>query len=121
MTDQPKIQPNHNAGKVVHCSRCAGRCIVAPTRNENARLMRHGNETGWCAMCGITNFLQNCAVVSELLKQQGAECLRLPHVQAQMARVLLAGGSDIRPEQIDWDEVIANWNLPFDKPKNKKD
>ena len=52
------------------------------------------------------------------------ECLRLPHVQKQMMAVFVAAqehhGAELDHSEIDWDEVIANWPLPFSQKRQKQ-
>jgi hypothetical protein len=43
--------------------------------------------------------------------------LLAPHVQQQFARVMKAGNADATPEEINWQRVVENWNLPFAKAK----
>ncbi|NIA15163.1 MAG: hypothetical protein GWP08_13910 [Nitrospiraceae bacterium] len=39
------------------------------------------------------------------------DCLRLPHIQDQFAAVLATGKSDVNPDEIDWERVIALWDI----------
>lgn len=40
------------------------------------------------------------------------EGLKLPHIQQAFARVLAVGASELTMQEINWDQVIAKWNLP---------
>jgi hypothetical protein len=42
------------------------------------------------------------------------------HVQAQFARLMQAGNADAKPEEINWQNVIDHWDLPFAKPKRAR-
>ena len=46
-------------------------------------------------------------------KRFDPESLRLPHIQEHMLRILVVSRGELPFEDIDWDEVIANWHLPF--------
>lgn len=46
--------------------------------------------------------------------------LLLPHVQEQFRRVLEVGMSQAQYDDIDWVEVIRNWDMPFQKIKGKR-
>jgi hypothetical protein len=110
------VRVNRGAGQRVPCSRCGAPCRVAVTRNEAARLLQHAedaNRGGWCQDCGATAFLQNTEPLATLLKERGPECLKAPHMREQFARMMAAGGADVRPAAINWDAVVANWRLPF--------
>lgn len=48
------------------------------------------------------------------------EIIALPHVQAIFAQILAVGHADAKPDEIDWLEVAANWDLPIQSPKNRK-
>lgn len=38
-----------------------------------------------------------------------------PHVQEQFAGIMRVGLSDAIPDEISWDLIIENWDLPFAK------
>ncbi len=113
-----------------NCERCAKRCRVAPVSNPNAQVFRRGDmKTGrFCAECLIVDFFKNfdlgpsSALGKSYFDSFNPECLRLPHIQAQLARIIVTAqtqyGSELDVSEIDWEEVIANWHLPF--PGKKK-
>lgn len=103
----------------LNCVRCSKRCRVAAKRNPNAELFVKGTkETGrYCADCLVVDFLKN--------SEDDPAGFRLPHMQQQMVAIILAArkehGAELTPEEVDWDEVIANWHLPFpEKPKRRR-
>ena len=106
---------------IAHCARCAVR-LQRTAGNPEARLLkRTTDDYGFCVNCAITEWLKSLPIVSERPKKMrplDPRCFRFPHVQDQMARLLAVGHADANPEEIDWDEVIANWELPF--PTRKK-
>lgn len=143
MSDQQK-QLFNKPPRVVHCERCHAPCRVADRQNPDARLLRASlTGKGYCVNCGVTEFLKfehtvgtitrRCEECGDCVDAQPGEIpcrcdkpqpadprkfFGLPHVQEQFAAIMSTGGADASPEEIDWDEVIANWDLPF--PKHKK-
>lgn len=119
--------PNSNAGKQLPCSRCAKPCIIAATRNDAARIGRNANGPGICGDCHITSFIKDLIGQGDKPDPHAAgwfpaftvDGLRLPHIQETIVRVLLAGHADLKAEAIDWDEIIANWDLPTGGPSRK--
>ncbi|MCE2968028.1 MAG: hypothetical protein ACK55O_14355 [Phycisphaerales bacterium] len=113
--------PNPNAGRIVNCDRCAVRCRIAATSNDQARLLKHAKDRGFCPNCAITAWLRRfiesphmkAALACNPSGEKPPECFRLPHLQEQIGRVLAAGQADLPAEALDWDEIIANWDLPF--------
>jgi hypothetical protein len=143
-TNNPKLPPG-----VVLCTRCSKRCRAAEKVNPTATLFVKGTaKTGrYCAECLIVDFLRNCDTgpasalgmhffdpslpQPEYQKERrekdrrfDPESLRFPHVQAHMTAIIVAAqrqyGGELTPEEIDWDEVIANWHLPFPQKKRKR-
>ncbi len=121
-----------------NCYRCGVRCRVADTSNAEARLLRHATEPhGLCVNCGATQWLKEnvgevianqrcrkCDKHRESYGRRGCACsepdfpgiddiLRLEHIQKTFAQLMAVGKSDAKPDEIDWLEVIANWELPF--------
>jgi hypothetical protein len=102
-----------------YCTRC-GQPARGGAGSPEARILRRAR-TGVCIECGIVEFLQrldNMSGPSPLHKggllpagANWAEALRLPHVREQLAAVLRAGHADATPEEIDWQRVIAVWNV----------
>jgi hypothetical protein len=102
--------------QVVPCMRCGVPCRVATESNEEARLLQASTvPQGYCVDCGVAHFLQVESPMGQHIKDP--QMLLAPHVQAQFARVMQAGGSDARPQQIDWERVVRDWTLPFRAPR----
>lgn len=53
----------------------------------------------------------------EMVKDK-PEALLLPHFQKQFTELMQAGKADMKPSEIDWQEVVRNWNLPM--PRGRK-
>lgn len=116
------IVPLENAGKRANCLRCGIECVVAPTANRAGRPLQHADGVGYCAACAITEYLKTELDVSYLLPPGVTVCeaLRAPHVQQQFQRLFEVGRADISESQINWERVIANWDLPFKATKRRK-
>jgi hypothetical protein len=105
--------------QIVYCDRCGVPCKVADTANEEARLLKHSTtHEGLCADCAATYFLQHSPMAQFL--EDDINKLLAPHVQAQFGKLMQAGNADAKPEELRWKRIVANWNLPFSKPKRKR-
>ena len=81
--------------------------------NPDARLLRQAAK-GYCVNCAVTEVFQGTEVLQSLIELQGGpEALRYEHIQQQFANVMRVGLADAFPDEIDWLEVIANWELAF--------
>ncbi len=104
--------------KIVNCQRCNKRCIGMKSQRPEARPFKHALQ-GLCTECIVSQFFQNAdneeGIGFALASAENftPEGLRLPHIQEQFRRVLEVGMSELIFDEIDWDEVIANWDLPF--------
>lgn len=95
--------------KLTNCKRCGDPGVgtkSASTGRPFRRALR-----GYCTACIVIRFFQGeeDGVGFALSPQFDPEGLRLPHVQAQFARVLEVGHSELTIDEIDWDKVIAKW------------
>ncbi len=100
------------AGNETQCRRC-GIPAKGSKGNPKARPLRRAM-VGECSNCAIVLFLQKLSNMSSGLLPPGAtwtEALRLPHVQKQIGAVLRVGQSDVTIEEIDWERVIALWDI----------
>lgn len=102
-----------------NCERCGRVCVVAGRQNAMAKLIRKSLvPKGCCVDCAITSFVKTgplAEVIGGRWSAEGFEvgtALRLPHVQKQFAAVFKAGGCGEVAGEIDWERVIANWDLP---------
>ncbi len=117
------------------CERCAKRCRTVAKKNPNAQIFVLGTtETGrLCTECVVTHMIRvfdlgpSSSLGKERMNELFPDCLRAPHIQEQMQRIIRVAassyGSEMLPDAVDWDEVIANWHLPFaeeTKPAKKK-
>lgn len=109
--------------RVVLCPRCGKPGRVAGGGDTQARIARYADQaaiarnTHSCLECAITGWLKDL----EMVDAAELHGLLLPHVQKQFAALVNASmHEDFRPEEIDWQRIVDNWELPMPKPKQKK-
>jgi hypothetical protein len=113
------------SGEIGNCGRCHIRLRVSDTPPDpKARLIRLSDKPeGLCLNCCVTQFIKASEASDVLLRalEDGAKAakivppqdvLRLPHIQKQFGQLMKVGFSQANPQDIDWLEVIANWDLP---------
>lgn len=118
-----ELLPLAHAGEVVPCQRCGMKCLVAPTANAKARPFRHADGDGQCTPCIVADFLKNelghaIATMDESVDIKDA--LRAPHIQEGFTQMLRVGCSELEGQEIDWEAVIAKWDLPLVKRTRKR-
>jgi len=94
----------------VSCRRC-NRPLQAGTPDPNARAIRQARSGGHCPNCAVTYFIRSIDPMRRAVENHGVESLRLPHIQQQMVAVLKH--TQLTPGEIDWETVIAQWELPW--------
>jgi len=101
---------------IIHCERCGARCKVAELRDPEAKMLRWSKEPkGLCINCAVHDFLRNTYPINMLLAEFGPKGLLLPHIQKQFMGIMRAGFADAKPDEIDWNRIVENWDLPFPK------
>lgn len=105
------------------CSRCGVARKVVETAPEDARLLSHAvlpEASGSCFDCAVTGFFKNDTLLAQAVEINplGKQMLLDPRVQQQFAGALQAAGADVKPEEINWQRVYDNWELPV--PKGRK-
>lgn len=99
---------------IVNCQRCGARCRVAGPGNPDAKILRRSKEPkGLCVNCAVHGWLRNTYPVNLIFTTLSPEALRLEHIQQQFTGIMRAGFADANPDEIDWETIIENWNLPF--------
>lgn len=79
--------------------------------SADAKVFRRAH-VGECTECHTVLLIQRLANMYGPDTFRGLpESLRLPHVQEQFAAVMREGKSDATPDMIDWDRVIAVWDI----------
>ena len=96
------------------CGRCGNRCRVDSPGNPNAKMLRRSNKPkGLCVNCAVHDFLRNTYPCNMLLASSGPGVLAHPHIQEQFAGIMRVGLADAMPDEINWNLIIENWDLPF--------
>lgn len=107
MSTEPTAEP----GAITACNRCGVPLQVAQERQADAKMLRKAKTAeGVCLNCSVAEWF-NTYDVRRLVPDPAA--LRLPHVQVQFGTLMRVGLSEAKLEDIDWEHVIANWDLPF--------
>lgn len=98
------------------CVRCGRTCQPGESKNPNARPFKR-TKKGLCENCVVTQFLlcDDLESVRIGLLRNGIEVLKIPAIQKQFAEILRVGMSELPADDIDWNIVINQWNLPFPK------
>jgi hypothetical protein len=110
----------------MNCSRCGQPCKLATTSTEDARLLRHATHpetAGYCPDCATTDFFKNHSPFGQIIEfhgNAGKAMLLDPRVQQQFASLMQTGKADASPDEINWQRVHDNWNLPFAKVQRKR-
>jgi len=119
MKKEPEMQ---DAVLFCQCERCGARLQVGPAPGSEARMLRRSKVTkGFCINCAVHNFLRNTYPPNIQLAESGPEILLIPHIQTVFADIMKAGFADAMPDEIDWQRIVDNWELPFPskiKPSN---
>jgi len=76
-------------------------------------LKRGKDAKGLCINCAAHDWLRNTYPVNLLLARSGPKGLALPHIQEQFAGLMKMANSDARADEINWQRIIDNWELPF--------
>ena len=76
-------------------------------------LRRSAKPKGLCVNCAAHDQLRHLYPANLILAQSGPKGLMLPHIQQMFDSILRSAGTDADPGEIDWERVVANWNLPF--------
>ena len=98
------------------CVRCNRPCQPGESQNPEARPFKRARK-GLCPDCAITQFLL-CDDLEALrigLLRNGIQVLKNPAIQRQFSDILKVGKSDLQADEINWDTVIINWDLPWPK------
>jgi hypothetical protein len=97
------------------CQRCGDLGRAEHSSKPSARPFRKSLR-GNCAACIVVLFFKSEDGVGFALPENfDPEGLRLPHLRQQFARMLAVGNSELTPDQVNWDAVIAKWNLETER------
>lgn len=96
------------------CGRCGKKCKVEPLKDSKSRMLRRGKvPKGLCVNCAVHDWLRNTYPVNLLLARSGPKSLALHHIQKQFEGIMKSQCSDAMPDEIGWQAIIDNWDLPF--------
>lgn len=99
---------------IICCERCKAYCKVVGPRNSKAKMLRLSKEPkGLCINCAVHDWLRNTYPPNILLAQSGPNILLYPHIQKQFADIMRIGFADAKPDEINWNLIVENWDLPF--------
>ena len=107
MNEQKTLSEN------VDCKRCGERCGVAGPPGKEAKMLRFAEESGLCANCAVHDWLRNTYPINMQLAEYGPKGLDHPQIQQLFTEIMLTNFADAKPDEIDWDKIIENWDLPF--------
>ena len=97
-----------------NCQRCGAKCKVDPIAGSKSTMLKRGREPkGLCVNCAAHDWLRNQYPVNLILAGSGPRVLAFKHIQEQFAGLLKSANSDAKPDEISWDTIIKNWELPF--------
>ena len=101
---------------LTNCERCGTQLQVDAAPGSKAKLLRRSKvPKGFCINCAVHNFLRNTYPPNIQLAESGPQILLIPHIQTVFAGIMEAGFADANPDEIDWQRIVDNWELPFSK------
>lgn len=99
--------------EIINCQRCGARCRITGPPGKKAKMLRFAKGPGLCVNCAVHDFLRNTYPPNILIAQSGPKVLLFPHIQEQFAEIMKSGFADASPDEIDWQIIVDNWDLPF--------
>ena len=94
--------------------RCGTRLKVDAVPNSKAKILRHAKEPkGLCVNCAVHDWLRNTYPPNMQLAESGPAILLIPHIQTLFAGIMKVGFADANPDEINWQLIVDNWELPF--------
>lgn len=98
---------------IIECGRCRARCRIDGPPGDKAKMLRLAQGPGLCVNCAVHDFLRNTYPPNILLAQSGPRALLAAPIQRQFAEIMRLGFADAKPDEIDWQRIVDNWDLPF--------
>jgi len=103
-----------NEAGSTNCERCGAQLQVDTLKNSKAKMLRRSKEPkGLCINCAVHDWLRNTYPPNILLAQSGPKVLLFLHIQEQFAEIMKVGFADAKPDEIVWERIVENWDLPF--------
>ena len=98
-----------------HCERCGARCRVVGPGQPDARLLKYSASGGLCVNCATHDWLRTTPPLNSQIAKQGPRILLHPHVRDLFGQLLRAGNADANLDEINWNLIVENWELPWQK------
>ena len=101
--------------KIIHCERCEAPCKMAGPRNPDAKMLRllSKESKGLCVNCAVHDYLRNTYPINMHFAKFGPKSLLYPHIQEQFTAIMRTAPADAKPDEINWEAIVENWDLPF--------
>lgn len=104
-------------GTVCRCERCNVPIRMDPKPDSRARMLERAQKPqALCVNCALHDCLRNTYPLNILLAESGPSALAHDHIRRQIEKVMRVGNADAFPDEIDWDRIAENWELPFPGP-----
>jgi hypothetical protein len=101
-------------GSSCFCGRCGRPYKVNPVPGSQATMLKCADRPkGLCINCAVHNELRHLYPANLILARSGPKALVVPDMQQEFFEICRHAGTDARFEEIDWQAIIANWELPF--------
>jgi len=113
MNEQKTLFDTAGTPDIIECQRCGERCRRSGPPGKKARMLRFAKGHGLCANCAVHDWLRNTYPPNIILAQSGPKVLLFSHIQEQFAEIMRTGFADAKPDEIDWQKIVDNWELPF--------
>ena len=102
------------SGQRCNCQRCGALVKVDPLDGSKAKMLKRSKDVkGLCINCAVHDWLRNTYPLNLLLAKAGPRGLALTHIQEEFAGIMKLQISDAVPDEIGWQAIIDNWELPF--------
>ena len=109
MSDQLQFGEQHN---VTPCQRCSMPLRVGRPPSTEAQLLRRSSTgVGVCPTCAVRKWLE--AFMGDAHPNLKPEHLLLPHVREQFIVIMRVGNADAKPDEINWQKLVDEWDLPI--------
>ena len=101
-------------GAECFCGRCGAPCRVNPVPGSKARMMKRADEPkGLCVNCATHDVLRHLYPSNLILERSHGRTLAHLDIQREFFEIAQMHGTDVAFEEINWNAIIANWDLPF--------
>lgn len=97
----------------INCERCKAPCRIAGSGNPEAKMLRLSKSKGLCINCAVHDYLRNTYPINMHFAKFGPKGLLFPQIQKIFARIMRTAPADAQPDEINWEAIIENWDLPF--------